>query len=177
MHWTDENYLRAMSKLEEYLSTLPFPKQGRMFGFLLGMDEDDVTHELWAYSGNDVGLFDPVKFVGPASDVRAKSPEFVAGEQRVGALSKAIEGLQRQSEFLALNDRVTAIRAAKKKEIDALKEAHLLRRQQRALKRAAGFDAVALNRESQLDKIQMRELKVVWERREEEALREFQAIN
>ena len=148
-----------------------------MFGFLLGMDGEGLTHELWAYSGSDVGGLNPSKFVGPASDVRAKSPEFVAGEQRVGELSKAIEDLQRQSEFLALNDRVTAIRAAKKNEIDALKETHLLRRQQRALKRAAGFDAVSLNRESQLDKIQMRELKVAWDRREEEALREFEAVN
>ncbi len=176
-HSPNENYLRGMSELEHYLSTLPFPKQGRMFGFLLGVDGNGLTHELWAYSGSHAGGLDSSKFVGPASDVRAKSPEFVAGEQRVGELSSAIDRMQVQPEFLELNDRLTAIREAKKKEIDALKEVHSIRRQHRTMQRTEGNDAIALNRESQLDKIQMRALKALWDRREEEAVAEFEAFN
>lgn len=166
-----------MSNLEKYLATFPLPTAGRMFGFLLGMDEDGCTHELWAYSGSDVGVYDPLKFVGPASDVRAKSPEFVAGERRVTELSKAIDALQQQPGYCELSDRISAIRAAKNQEIEALKALHIERRHARTLRRAAAEDAVALNRESQIDKIRMRQLKAQWEAREREVLRDSEVFD
>ncbi len=166
-----------MSHLEQYLASFPFPNEGRMFGFLLGMDEDGCTHELWAYSGSDIGALDPSKFVGPASDVRAKSPEFVAGERRVGELSEAIDALQQQPEFCELSALVSAIRAAKNQEIEALKALHTERRHTRALRRTAAEDAVALNRESQIDKTRMRQLKAHWEARESEVLSNFEVFD
>lgn len=175
-HWAFDDYLRSMSNLEQYLAGFPILSEGRMFGFLLGMDEHGCTHELWAFSGSDAGSLDPLKFVGPASDVRAKSPEFVAGERRVTELSKAIDALLHQPEFCELNDRISAIRAAKNQEIDDLKRVHSARRKERTLRRAAVHDAVALNRESQIDKTRMRQLKAQWEAHEKEVLRDFEAL-
>ncbi len=157
-----------MAKLHEYLHTLPEPTEGRMFGYLLAADDAGVEHELWAFSGAAPPYVNQERFVGLPTDVRAHSPDFVAGEKRVMELTEAIENQRNQTKVHLIEQQIEVLRSKARDDLERLNAFHRAKKATRdRIRRQAQSKSQMLDRESQFDRARMRERKQHWKASEQ----------
>lgn len=167
-----------MSRLFEYLSTLPFPDAGRMYGYLIGQDVSGHFHELWAFSGAAAPEVDLTAFAPLPCDVRALSSEFVRGEAKVVALTERIAMVEEGERLSEFRQSLSAIRRQAKREIEDQEAVNARRKAARdAIRRQAkGSNTQKLTNESQFDRARLRELKQLWKARIAQVEREVSDV-
>jgi len=156
-----------MQRLIEYLTRLPFPNDGRMYGSLTARDNDGQMHELWAFSGAAAGELEQTLFVGLTFDVRLHDPVFVQGEAEVVRLTGEIIRLSSSDAHVLHEQALDGIRRQAKSEITAFKQHIQAQKRRRGqLREQGGCDLAMLERESQNERGELRRLKALWLARE-----------
>ncbi len=140
---------------------------GKMFGVLVVRDGGGRVGYLSAYSGMVAGRWQWPAFVPPVFDQRQREGVLSEGEARLTAMARQIEVIEQAEERQHLLSKIELLRTQEEEALARLRTHHAERRARRhKLRSQAPEDRILverLNRESQADKKQWRQLKATWQ--------------
>lgn len=166
-------YLRSRKDWEKDL------EQGKMFGVLIVQTVTGETGFLTAFSGILAGKNLHDYFVPPIYDLQQPQGFFRVEEDRITAINIRIRQLQTDKDYIACKDRLDDAICRANRSIEEAKEQLKASQRNREAKRQANPDEselVAMIRESQFQKAELKRLKQQWNERIEALQSEVKAF-
>lgn len=166
-------YLRSRNDWKKDL------EQGKMFGVLIVQTVTGETGFLTAFSGILAGKNLHDYFVPPIYDLQQPQGFFRVEEDRITAINIRIRQLQTDKEYIACKDRLDETIRRANRSIEEAKEQLKASQRNREAKRQANpgeSELVAMIRESQFQKAELKRLKQQWNERIEALQSEVKAF-
>lgn len=166
-------YLRSRNDWEKDL------EQGKMFGVLIVQTVTGETGFLTAFSGILAGKNLHDYFVPPIYDLQQPQGFFRVEEDRITAINIRIRQLQTDKDYIACKDRLDETIRRANRSIEEAKEQLKASQRNREAKRQANpgeSELVAMIRESQFQKAELKRLKQQWDERIEALQSEVKAF-
>ena len=141
--------------------------RGKMFGVLVVRDGDGGLGYLAAFSGLLAGCNNVAGFVPPVFDFLSPGGYFKQEEARISALNRKIKETECCEEYIAAVAAVADMKRAMEQQLAAMREEMRQSKQRRSELRAAGAlaadEEVALVRESQFQKAELKRVAAKWQ--------------
>ncbi|MDQ3335731.1 MAG: RluA family pseudouridine synthase [Myxococcota bacterium] len=144
----------ARAAAERLMAELPpAPREGKMFGVLVGEDRAGAQITLRAFSGMLDGAWHVDGFVPPAFDTHARDAVWPEGERELAVLATRLAAIDTAKER-----ELAALDAQHASELEVLRARHRANRDARRTARASGGDPNALDQASRGDGAEKRRL-------------------
>lgn len=168
-----QRYLENMTEWKDELD------QGKMFGVLIVRQNTRIGF-LAAYSGILKGRNDHPYFVPPVYDLLQTDGFFKSGEEQISAINRQINSLEKGTERITLQNRLSGLISQKDRQLETLKAEMKAAKAKRDALRSTLNDetqTAALTKESQFQKAEYKRTEKYWKEQIEAIQEELRCID